>query len=519
MAAEKSEKADLVLHEGAILEHPASDSVALGGGRILAHGRFAELKPLVGPRTHLLRLDGRVVAPGFIDCHLHFLEGASVAAGLSVLRCRAIPDLLADLRVAAGRTPPGNWLKAFGCDESLMREGRGPSREELDQATPKNPLRLRHQTLHASWLNSRAITLLGLERPDFQPPEGAALTRESGGRLGALVTGMEEWLGARMPRVTEAELEARARVFSRELAAAGVTAFTDATARNGVDDFALFGRLTANGAIVQRVAVMAGPDCIDQVAALRRISEVGAVGLAGIKFIAPARWAPARLARAIADALAQELDCAFHCTEVEELDAALSAIAMAREQIGSRLLRRGVCRIEHGGLIPPYYPERIAALGVWVVTNPGFIHYRGAKYAREPGLIPYLYRAKSLTDLGVELAAGTDAPVTPARPLAAVAVAVSRLSLEGYELAPDERLDAASAIALFTSAAARLSRLEAGTIEAGRLADLIVLSSDPLSAPPAELLKATIDLTIIDGRVVYERGRPATTSAAGANLP
>jgi len=513
-----AEKADLVLHEGAVFDHPASDSVALGGGRILAHGSFAELKPLVGPRTHLVRLDGRVVAPGFIDCHLHFMEGASVAAGLSVLRCRTIPDLLADLRIAAGRTPPGNWLKAFGSDESLMRDGRGPSREELDQSTPKNPLRLRHQTLHASWLNSRAITLLGLERPDFQPPEGAVLQREPSGRLGALVIGMEEWLGARMPRVTEAELEARARVFSRELAAGGITAFTDATARNGIDDLALFGRLTANGAIVQRVAVMVGPDCMDRVSALRRIADAAAVRLAGIKFIVPARWEPVQLARALADALAQELDCAFHCTEVEELDAALRAIAMAARLRSLPLTGRGICRIEHGGLIPPDYPEQIAALGVWVVTNPGFIHYRGAKYAREPGLVPYLYRAKSLIDLGVKLAAGTDAPVTPARPLAAIEGAVSRLSLEGYELAPEERLDVVSAIVLFTAAAARLSRLEAGAIEAGRLADLIVLPADPRALPPADLRKITIDLTIIDGRVVYERGRPATTSAFEANL-
>jgi predicted amidohydrolase YtcJ len=151
------DKADLVLHEGVVFRHPESDAVAIADDRIIAHGRFDDFKGLVGPRTHLIRLGGRIVAPGFIDCHLHFMEGASVAAGLSVLRCRTVTDLLADLRVAAGKTPPGNWLRTFGCDEALMRERRGPTRDELDQAVPKNPLRLRHQTLHASWLNSRAI--------------------------------------------------------------------------------------------------------------------------------------------------------------------------------------------------------------------------------------------------------------------------------------------------------------------------------------------------------------------------
>src|SRR5579863_1254193 len=432
------DKADLVLHEGAVFGHPESDSVAIAAGRVVAHGRYGDFKQLIGPRTHLIRLAGRTVAPGFIDCHLHFMEGASVAAGLSLLRCRTVGDLLADLRVAAGKTPPGNWLRAFGCDEALIRERRGPTREELDQAVPKNPLRLRHQTLHASWLNSRAITLLGLEREDFAPPPGGALQRDGAGHLTGLAVGMEEWLSSRLPRVTAAELEARARTFSRELATAGITAFTDATVRNGPDEFVAFARLAASGAITQRVAVMAGPAYTDALPALTQVATSAGIAMAGIKFMDVDRWEPPRLVRAVADAMAQGLDCAFHCTEVEELEAALSAIETARERVRAAIVQSVTCRIEHGGVIPPDYPERIAALGVWIVTNPGFVYYRGAKYAGEPGLIPYLYRARSLAAAGVNLAAGTDAPVTPARPLAAIAAAATRISIEGYELALNE---------------------------------------------------------------------------------
>lgn len=172
------------------------------------------------------------------------------------------------------------------------------------------------------------------------------------------------------------------------------------------------------------------------------------------------------------------------------------------------------CRIEHGGLIPPDYPERIAALAAWVVTDPGFVYHRGAKYAGEPGLIPYLYRAKSLAAAGVRLAAGTDAPVTPAKPLVAIASAMSRVSVEGYELALKERLDTAAAFALFTESAATLSRLEAGVIAPGRLADLIVLPANPLTLAPAALIKLPVNVTIIGGRVIYERGRPVMTRGA-----
>jgi predicted amidohydrolase YtcJ len=509
------DKADLVLHEGIISGHPGSDSIALGKGRILAHGSYAGLKGLVGPRTHLIRLAGRAVAPGFIDCHLHFMEGAAAATGLSVVRCRTIGDLLGDLRLAAGRTPPGNWLRAFGCDEALMRERRGPTRDELDSSVGRNPLRLRHSTLHASWLNSRAITAFGLEAPGFKPPEGTWLERDPSGRLTGLAIGMDEWLSLRLPRVTAAELEARARTFSRDLAAGGITAFTDATARNDSDDLGTFAHLTASGAIGQRAAVMLGNSHVEAIDTAR---EARGVRVAGVKFMDAPRWESPPLARRVARALSQGLDVAFHATEVEELEAALVAIEMAQPDVSPRMLATTICRIEHGGLIPDGYPERLAALGVWVVTNPGFIHFRGPKYAADPGLAPYLYRASSLLDAGVQLAGATDAPVTPARPLAAIAAAATRHSVDGDELGPGEIIPLRQAFDLFTRSAARLSRLRAGEIVPGRLADLIVLPADPFTLSPVEISNLVIDLTIVAGRLIYERGRPAVAQSDIANL-
>ena len=511
-----SEKADLVLHDGGILGHPESDSVAIGDGRIVAHGRYHELKSHIGPRTHMVRLGGRVLAPGFIDCHQHFLEGAAVAAGLSLVRCRTIRDLLADLRVAAGKTPPGNWLRAFGYDEALMYERRSPTRDELDKAVPKNPLRLRHQTLHASCLNSRAIAALGLESDQFVPPEGARMLRDATGRLSGLFVGMEEWLSGRLPRVTAAEMESRARFYSHDLAANGITAFTDATVRNGSEEVAAFSRLAAGGSIKQRVSLMLGPQYLKDIHVLRKAAAASGMQIAGVKFMHVARWEPARLAQTIIGAVEQNADCAFHVTEIEELDAVVRACQRGWPQIAQGPVSQ--LRIEHGGLIPPEYPEQIAAIGAWVVTNPGFIYYRGAKYAAESGLVPYLYRGQSLSESGIKLAGGTDAPVTPAKPLHAIAAAVARFSLEGYELAPAEGLTIDAAFALFTRSAARLSRLPAGEIMTGRLADLIVLPADPTKLQPAELMNLAVETTIVGGQIIYERGRPLASQAAGMPL-
>ncbi|HXN14359.1 MAG TPA: amidohydrolase family protein, partial [Candidatus Acidoferrales bacterium] len=314
-----SGKADLVLHQGLVLGHPGSDSVAISGGLIVAHGPFAELKPLVGPRTHLIKLAGRTVAPGFIDSHLHFREAAAAATGISVQRFRIVADLLAGLRLAAGKTPPGNWMRAFGCDESLLLDQRGPTRAELDESLPKNPIRLRHQTLHATWLNSRAIALLGLEAPDFVPPHGANMIRDAAGKLTGLVVGMETWLSDHLPPVTAAESESRARIMSREMAAAGVTAFTDATTRNGPVEVEQFAKLVQSGAICQRVSVMIGGQHLGAAERCDQITRAAGMTLAGAKFMPGYEYDVAGLSRPVRHALQRGLDCAFHVTEIEEL--------------------------------------------------------------------------------------------------------------------------------------------------------------------------------------------------------
>ena len=512
-----SGKADLVLHEGLVLGHPGSDSVAISGGSIVAHGKFADLKPFVGPQTHLVKLAGRVVAPGFIDSHIHFREAAAAATGLSVARCRTVGDLLGDLRLTAGKTPPGNWLRAFGCDEALMFEKRGPTRAELDHSTPKNPLRLRHQTLHATWLNSRAIALLGLEAPDFTPPYGANMIRDAAGKLTGLVVGMETWLSDHLPLVTAAESESRARIMSREMAAAGVTAFTDATTRNGPVEVEQFAKLAQSNAICQRVGMMIGGQHLEAADRCALLARAAGISLAGAKFMPGFQYDPAGLSRPVRRALERGLDCAFHVTEIEELEEAIAAIESAKSQFSAKH-EMPRFRIEHGGIITPDYIDRLMAANVWVVTNPGFIYFRGPKYADDPGLIAHLYRARSLKDANVHLVGATDAPVTPARPFAAIAAAITRATIDGVELAPAEALSMPDAFALFTTEAARLARLDAGVIEVDRLADLIVMPRDPFTLTPADLMNLTVDITIVAGRVVYERGRPATASSDTADL-
>ena len=329
------DKADLVLHEGVVFGHPESDSVAILDGSILAHGKFAELKSMVGPRTHLLKMAGRTVVPGFIDSHLHLWKRRRPRP---VSRSGSIaPSMICSPSCASplARAPPGNWLRAFGCDDSLLLDGRGPTREELDQAVPKNPLRLRHSTLHGSWLNSRAHQCRSESRsPNFKSPDGAVVVKDATGRATGLVVGMEEWITSKLPLVTAAETEARARIFSRELASSGVTAFTDASPRNDAAQVEVFGKLVG---LALDMPARRRDDRWDA-------TEHDARGIGreprrrhrnrrGQVYSARRSMRPTRSRARSAMRLRSGLDCAFHATEVEELDAALNAIESAAQGI------------------------------------------------------------------------------------------------------------------------------------------------------------------------------------------
>jgi predicted amidohydrolase YtcJ len=319
-----------------------------------------------------------------------------------------------------------------------------------------------------------------------------------------------------MPLVTKAEAEARTRAMSRELAAAGVTAFTDATARNGAAEVEAFAKYAQDGAICQRVGIMIGAPHLDDTEQATAFANAAGIRLAGAKFMPGAGYDGEATTSATRRAATMGLDCAYHVTEVEELEQALLAIEAVKPTLADGQVP--VFRIEHGGAIPPNYIDRISACGAWVVTNPGFIYFRGAKYLADPGMIPHLYRAESLRRAAIRLAGATDAPVTPARPLAAIAAAISRTSVQGKELAPNEKMPPAEAFAMFTRGGARLARLRGGIIEADHLADLIVLPRDPSPLKPADLMNMAVDITIVGGRVVYERGRPAVANSDSADL-
>jgi len=190
-----------------------------------------------------------------------------------------------------------------------------------------------------------------------------------------------------------------------------------------------------------------------------------------------------------------------------------AAVAAAAQALADALRRRPRRdhrhRIEHCGVCPPALARRLAALGVLVVTQPSFVYHNGDRYLRQVAAeeLPHLYPLRTLLESGVMVAAGSDAPVAPPGPLSGLAGAVRRLSSGGAVVAPQQAVSPEEALTMHTRAAARAAfeEGERGSLRAGKRADLVLLSADPLAGAPVEALR--VETTVVGGEIAWQRGQ------------
>jgi predicted amidohydrolase YtcJ len=393
-------------------------------------------------------VSGEVTPPGFHDHHLHLLSAAARRLSVDVAGAGSVSDLVAQLRAAAATRPAGTWIRAWGYDDATLAEDRDPNGHDLDAASRAHPIVVRHRAGHVAVLNARAAEhVRAVAGPDAVPADG-------------ILTDAHRALAA-VPRQRPTALDHAISALSDELAAAGVVAVTDATVTNDLSALQRLAALVRDGALRQRVEAMVGAEHVADVAAAGLAygdvvggdSAVGRVhaphsgdvpAAAGVR-VGHAKVElhpddePAAIRALVARCAALGWPVALHALDLVEVDVALDALEAVPPPPGTRH------RIEHLALSLPEHVARLARLPVVVVSNPGFLAARGAKYhARlsedERG---WLYRIGSLLAAGVPVRAGSDAPVTDSDPRAAMAAAVHRT------LAPDERVSPTQALTLF----------------------------------------------------------------------
>ena len=397
--------------EAALAEIPRGD-VRLAGGLI------AECGPSLRPERgeEVMEAAGGVLLPGLHDHHVHLRALAAAAASVSVgpPLTRTGAELAARLRAADADLPAGAWLRAVGYHESVA----GPlDRHVLDRILPRRPLRVQHRT-GALWVvNSPAAARLGLDGCELSGVE-----RDGAGRPTGRLWRMDRWLADRVPRAA-ADLGA----VSRKAGSLGITGFTDATPGATDADLAFL----AGAPVAQRVCCMAPPGVFPP-------PETISLGPVKVMLDDTTLPALAELADLIRGAHAAGRPAvAVHCVTRVQLVLTLAALDVAGRLPGDR--------IEHGAVIPA---ESLLDLrGLTVVTQPHFVAERGEQYARDvpPDDLPDLWRLRSLIDVGVRVAGGTDAPFGSEDPWHVMRAAVRRPGC----FRPDEAVSPGPGIALF----------------------------------------------------------------------
>ena len=463
-----------------------ASAVAVAGSRIVAVGNLREVARAAGSRAERIDCRGATVLPGLVDPHLHLYGLAARDAHLDCATFRDRDALLDAVRTHAAGLAPGVWVRGEGLDETLL--GRLPRAAELERVAPRNPVRLRHRSRHASVLSESGLARL--------PPE----TTRSPGMATGLIAGREDVVGVAVGPLAPGELERGLARTSRELAALGITTVADATPRRWTDLGPLRRAMDA-GSFAQRVFAMR-PWTAPAWRARGRLSP-GPVKIMVEE--TPTGLVPSavEMARRIRFAAARGAQVAVHCVGAPTLVAVLEAFAAV-----PRHHRRGRRhRLEHLADCPPPLVARIAALELMVVTNPAFVYWRGDVYRTETegAARAWLYRARSLVAAGVSVAGASDAPVVAASPWVGIAAARMRRTRDGHVLGARERVDAVRALGFFTTAAAQALHADRlGVLAPGAPADLIVVTPDPLRAPAAAVRETTVRLTMIDGSVVWQ---------------
>jgi predicted amidohydrolase YtcJ len=512
-------KASIIFKNAGIItmddDIPNPGMVVLNGERIAFTGSTEEIESFTGRDTKIIDCTGKTLVPGMIDahCHLYAYMRKLLTLDIGPDKARSITDIRRIIREAAKNTPPGQWIQATGYNEFYLAEKRHPTRWDIDEATNTHPVLLIHRSLHACVLNSMALSLAKIGMDTEEPP-GTMIERDSStGDPNGLLHEMIPYIREKvMPPLSESDLRIGASLANKTYIINGITSLHDASFTSDLARWNALHNLQREGFFTPRIAMMAGLDNIQSFLDAGFIAGYGddRLRFIGLKIIpsesAGELYPPQKeLDRIVLDYYRRGIPLAIHAVTREMVAAAISAFENARAQLPESRVR---LRIEHCSECPPELAKRLQKLKPVIVTQPPFVYYNGDRYLKviPESAQPWLYRFKTFFDIGLTVAAGSDTPVVPDNPIMGIYAAVTRKTLGGHILSPEERISAGRALYMYTVAAAKASGEDTikGSITPGKLADMVLLSEDPLKADPERLKDIKVHMTIIGGKIVWE---------------
>ena len=524
---------DLILYNGNIwtvsASQPRAQAVAISGGRFLAVGSNEEVLALAAGGARKLDLGGHTVLPGFIDAHTH-----PAMAGLDHLRMvdcdlRSIADILSALKKRAGQTAPGEWVLGFKYDDTKTSDGRPLTSADLDSAVPDHPVFVEHRGGHTAWVNSLAMKMAKVDDHTPNPPGGQYDHDPGTGHLTGHIRenakgGMQNLIPSKF---TRADRQEGVKLISKMMTRTGVTSVGDAMGTP--DDLRAYQDAREAGDLSFRVYCLIEYHFIDQMLAAGIRTGMGDewVRVGAMKMFCDGSISE-RTARLSQPYIGRPNDFGILVADEEQLypvarkaheagwqlgthangDVAIDTTLKVYERLQRELPRRDPrFRLEHCTVINDSLVQRIKALGAIPLPFSTYAYYHGEKMKEYgPERVDHMFALRSFIDAGIRPTQASDYPPGPFEPMMALRSEVTRTDSKGNVWGPKQKITVEEAIQVGTlnGAYASYEEKQKGSIEPGKLADLVVLGRDPFKVDPLELIDIPIQRTMVGGKWVFE---------------
>jgi predicted amidohydrolase YtcJ len=555
--AEGSSEPSLIVHNGRVVTVDAgftvAEALAVEGGRIIRVGRDSEILEMRGPSTRVVDLHGKSVLPGLIDSHSHATDACMTEFDHEVPQMETIADVLAHIRDRAKTLGAGKWVVLRQVFITRLKEQRYPTRAEMDEAAPRNPVLF--ATGPDASLNTLALKLSGIDR-DFAPDGPGRVERDASGDPTGILRNLTRYVKVVAPErePTDAERDKQLLALLRDYNSVGITSIIDRDAdERGIGQYE---RLESSGTLPVRVGISRGVGSTGPIEDV--VKEIRTVGghrlskrdsamlwLVGIKTYLDGGmltgsaymrepWGVSRiyaiddpqyrgvlfipherLVPMVRAAVESHLQFTAHSVG----DGAVHALLDAYEEVNREtpIAATRPC-ITHSNFMSREAIEQAARLGVTVDIQPAWLYLDTRTLAAHFGeeRLRYFQPLASLFASGVTAGGGSDhmqkvgslRSINPYNPFLAMWVAITRKA-KGYEgrLHPEQALSREQAIRFYTINNARLlfREKELGSLEAGKLADFIVLDRDLLTCPEDDIREARVVATYLGGKAIFER--------------
>ena len=530
-------------------KQPWAEAIAIDGDKILAVGSKKAIELFQSENTRIIDAHGKLVLPGFTDSHIHFLEGSRVLTQVDLNGTTSIAEVQKRLREYAAAHPKAGWILGRGWSYEIFGEAGLPDKKYLDEIVSERPVYFVGFDGHTSWVNSKALAVSGITRDTPNPAAGWIVKDAQGEPTGALKEDADDIVGNQV-RATRDEQLAALRLGLKEANRVGLVRVhclgNEQDVVGDMQNIDLYEELRKNGELTVRmyIASYEGPPKLTagQVSAIEAARKryhdewlsAGAVKfyLDGVieshtaamltpysddpKQIGNLRWDEGEYKGAVAELDKRGIQIFTHAIGDRAVRLALDAYEDAAKANGTHDMRH---RIEHIETITAQDIPRFGKLGVIASYQP--LHAEPNDdtlkvWARNagPDRASRGWTWQSVAKSGGRLAFGSDWPVVTLNPWFGVQNAVTRQTLEGKPEGgwlPEQRLSLEQAIDGYTLGAAFAGHRETyeGSLETGKLADLIVLDQDLFKIAPSEIHKTNVLLTMVGGKVVYQAAEMA----------